>query len=585
MSFDAITYALIGACGSAGKRLHNARNSGALGDGVTDDAPAINALIQRLSDEGGGTIYLPAGTYMLDSSLLWESNISLLGDGIGRTILKPRKVDADADNFSAIVNKSHTYSDPVVNCTFREFTIDGEEHVVGTYDSSAKGIFILYMKDCTFEDLCINNTGATGLGIDFLQNVTISRVRCYNCGRAYVVTTNEYVVGGAGIGVATMGMPVESCVISDCITEGCGNYGIFVECTNQTRLYVDDDGNMATDAQYTIANCQCLNGRNYGIVVKGTHGVVVANNICRGNARDGLAVLVRTGAHSKDVVFSGNISVENGGNGFRIDDSTNNSRDIKITGNYAARNEGSGFKIYGDSTVKNLQINDNIFADNGECGVYIYDSNGLTDAVISGNLVSGNASDGLLLSGDMPSLSVIGNTLRDQTGRGIAIGAREFTAAGFRGNVVIGNEGGDWVVKGYFSGIKPGDQVVQVVYPTEETWVSGLLDDSGELSASETSFVTESYYYCGGANYAGFELEAAAAGAEKRIVACSFYDAAHTHISRAYNANAADAGIYRFSVPTGAAYVRFRMGYNTSITSEYAVLSEGRLLIYATDRT
>ena len=40
---------------------------GALGDGVTDDAPAIQATIDSLP-QTGGTVYVPAGTYMLGTS-------------------------------------------------------------------------------------------------------------------------------------------------------------------------------------------------------------------------------------------------------------------------------------------------------------------------------------------------------------------------------------------------------------------------------------------------------------------------------------------------------------------------------------
>ena len=42
---------------------------GLVGDGVTDDAPALKALITSMSKDGGGTLYFPKGTYRLGSNI------------------------------------------------------------------------------------------------------------------------------------------------------------------------------------------------------------------------------------------------------------------------------------------------------------------------------------------------------------------------------------------------------------------------------------------------------------------------------------------------------------------------------------
>jgi len=44
---------------------HNAKNYGIVGDGVTDDTAAIQAALQTIVTAGGGTIFFPAGTYLL----------------------------------------------------------------------------------------------------------------------------------------------------------------------------------------------------------------------------------------------------------------------------------------------------------------------------------------------------------------------------------------------------------------------------------------------------------------------------------------------------------------------------------------
>ncbi|MBD0383807.1 glycoside hydrolase family 28 protein [Paenibacillus sedimenti] len=44
--------------------LYNIASFGAVGDGITDNSEAIAAAIEACSDHGGGTVYIPAGTYI-----------------------------------------------------------------------------------------------------------------------------------------------------------------------------------------------------------------------------------------------------------------------------------------------------------------------------------------------------------------------------------------------------------------------------------------------------------------------------------------------------------------------------------------
>ncbi len=60
----------------------------AKGDGVTDDIAAINAAILDVSAAGGGTLYFPAGTYAMSSSLMPVSNVNLQGAGPDVTTIK-----------------------------------------------------------------------------------------------------------------------------------------------------------------------------------------------------------------------------------------------------------------------------------------------------------------------------------------------------------------------------------------------------------------------------------------------------------------------------------------------------------------
>jgi polygalacturonase len=71
----------------------NVRTFGAVGDGKHLDSPAINSAIETTASSGGGTVLIPAGTYLC-GSIHMKSNINLLIDA-GATILgAPQNMNA-----------------------------------------------------------------------------------------------------------------------------------------------------------------------------------------------------------------------------------------------------------------------------------------------------------------------------------------------------------------------------------------------------------------------------------------------------------------------------------------------------------
>jgi len=79
--------------GSVGRTVHqklqeivSVKDFGAVGDGVTDDTTAIQTAFNSLNSAGGGTAYLPAGTYKVTQIAL-RPTVNVLGDGITSTII------------------------------------------------------------------------------------------------------------------------------------------------------------------------------------------------------------------------------------------------------------------------------------------------------------------------------------------------------------------------------------------------------------------------------------------------------------------------------------------------------------------
>lgn len=74
---------------SAATSEYNVRDYGAAGDGTNLDSVAINRAIAAATAAGGGTVRVPAGTY-LSGSIHLQSNVHLLIDA-GATLLERPK--------------------------------------------------------------------------------------------------------------------------------------------------------------------------------------------------------------------------------------------------------------------------------------------------------------------------------------------------------------------------------------------------------------------------------------------------------------------------------------------------------------
>ena len=60
-------------------KVYNVRHYGAKGDGLTNDAPAINKAIEACNANGGGTVFLPSGMYA-SGSIHLKSNVTIALD-------------------------------------------------------------------------------------------------------------------------------------------------------------------------------------------------------------------------------------------------------------------------------------------------------------------------------------------------------------------------------------------------------------------------------------------------------------------------------------------------------------------------
>ena len=392
----------------------------------TDNSAALQASIKALSTAGGGTLQLPAGRYLLATPLVPASAVALVGEGSGLSILMPQgRAGAFFGTFSATA--------PLADVRFENLEIDGSCQSLdsGPYTSGIKGIYANYIVRGVFRNLYIHDTGATGLGVDYLAQSTIAQVTAVNCGRLNDGTQH----GGAGIGIGTGGFPSadglsrEPLTIAHCTAIRNKRFGIFVERQSAvasigTRIiscYAENNGIGIVDAG------------NAGLVVD---GCVMVGNVGAGFSVSGGSVNVALGY---DGMVSNCVIEQNGMHGIYYD-----GRILPANGTYTfhnnhiASNTLNGIRIEigtNGGPTPNITISDNDIHDNTAIGVQVSNRPVLTDLVISGNRIYNNgqrtitgAQQGLRLDNSITRLKIAGNqiydsqTIKKQT-YGIEIGA------------------------------------------------------------------------------------------------------------------------------------------------------------------
>ena len=180
----------------------------------------LQTLIKTLNTMGGGTIFIPEGTYYFERPsnnasycIKVLSNVSIRGAGRGRTILKCGR-NEDTSLYSLFWNCDQGITK--TNMKFEDFTVDmsdmGNENT--PYGHKGKAFYIQGNTNSVYRDLELIGTPSTALGIDFLNNVIIDNVDCDTCGRLWVLDyTNSQGQkiegpGGAGIGIGTGLLPI-----------------------------------------------------------------------------------------------------------------------------------------------------------------------------------------------------------------------------------------------------------------------------------------------------------------------------------------------------------------------------------------
>ena len=252
------------------------RDFGAKGDGRHIDSPAINAAISQAAREGGGTVVLPAGTY-LSYSIRLQSNITLrLEKG---AVLKAAPV-TDSEGYDAAepnpsryqdFGHSHWHNSLIWGEQLHDVTIEGEGLIDGS-DVLSRGLQrtvgptvankALALRDCqrvTIRGICFLRSGHFSLlltGVDdlLIEQVTADtnrdafdidccqRVVIRNC---QVNTINDDAIVLKCSYALNREKPTEHVLIEDCHVSGY-DVGSLLDGTRTTHTTKAPDGDGPT---------------------------------------------------------------------------------------------------------------------------------------------------------------------------------------------------------------------------------------------------------------------------------------------------------------------------------------------------
>jgi polygalacturonase len=273
---------LLNAAESPAPTNFNVRNFGAVGDGTHLDNPAIDRAIAACAEAGGGTVLVPAGTY-LSGSIHLRSNIHLLVDA-GATILgAPQKLHA------------YDFTEPWTNnpyqdgghCYFHNSLIWGENltnvSITGSGTINGGGLVRgdgLLNKMCGFNAELRNlsnygaeeKDGAVRLGnkavaLKLCKNVLIRDVTIAHGGHFAILVTgcDNLTVDNVTMDTDRDGIDIDCCrntMVSNCRINSPNDDGL---CPKSTYAL----GEIRPTENLTIVNCQ-VSGFQEGTLIDGT---------------------------------------------------------------------------------------------------------------------------------------------------------------------------------------------------------------------------------------------------------------------------------------------------------------------------
>ena len=372
----------------------NVKDFGAQGNGSTDDTTAIQAAITAI---GNGTLFFPAGTYIISSALTIPAQTSPLLQGAGMSATRIVQTSSSA---SGIIFGNTTSQTMPLGGGVRDMTIDGSTTPISSY-SSGVGVTV----ECANDGFSLNNLLIRGWGngitIDqsfngFYTNITV--LYNYYNGIAYG-SRGGYTAGAgnsfSGLNISNFGSSLGGSPTGIALILSGGEFWTNVDVTSYSTginiapgvgQYVDYNFFTNVLADTNTMNGWAINGGSgliYSTVCTNCWGAYNGDNglLIEGTGVNGFRWV---GGRLRENAQSGAI-IQNGATEVAIQSS-------EITANGRGSTAGTYFGIIAGANVSNFQITDNTIGNFGSAftaqGTGIYLSSGTSNNIVVTNNIS-----------------------------------------------------------------------------------------------------------------------------------------------------------------------------------------------------
>lgn len=270
------------------REVVSVKDFGAVGDGLTIDRAAIQKAIDYVGQSGGGRVFIPGGTYLLDLvlapdgggvvGLVLPSNVELSGESQAACILKLASNQIGPGTYLRIIATNGRVS----GINLSRFTLDGNRQGQGAFANQGNGgNVIVSASEAVIDSLTSINANGQCIQVVGSPDAPISSVRITNC-RAYSTGGSTIapdgsvtaVNNGNGIGIQVsqaQAYTIANNIISD-------------TADNSIDVYNDRGAGAPTGGECLIVGNNVRNGR-VGIFPETTSRAMIIGNIIQ-NMRD-----------------------------------------------------------------------------------------------------------------------------------------------------------------------------------------------------------------------------------------------------------------------------------------------------------
>jgi hypothetical protein len=261
----------------------NVLDHGAVGDGVTDDSRAINALIRRLGDEDGGVVEFPRGVYLVGSPIVLRSGVHLVSATSGRGyIATHRRVT------NVVLVAGPRLSGWVVDSPDGSLVAAGISGIDVQGNGASGGIRLRNAAWCGIERSHINGCGGAGILVQAGMASVFEDVLITNC----VLDRSRSAVTGA-FDLAGTDHYVSRCEFTASLTGATGSGRIVAAAIRGANHFISDSVGETSDVGFWISadatrfsNVRADTNFGHGFTVGG-YGNVFASCSSVGNSQKG----------------------------------------------------------------------------------------------------------------------------------------------------------------------------------------------------------------------------------------------------------------------------------------------------------